>query len=205
MSTVAIVDYGMCNLDSVARAIEMCGGKPVITEQAQDIAVATHVILPGVGAFRDAMLNIKYRGLDVILREQVVEKNIPLLGICLGMQLLAVCGREGVETTGLGWIEGEVRCFEPKGEDIRIPHIGWNDVEFSQHSPLFEGITSGKDFYFDHSYHFCCHDAGDILAYTPYCGSFTSVIGKGHILGVQFHPEKSQRVGLQLLKNFISL
>jgi glutamine amidotransferase len=195
----------MCNLDSVARAIEMCGGKPVITDRAEDLASATHIILPGVGAFRDAMLNLKRRGLDIMLREEVVENEIPFLGICLGMQLLALRSWEGGETAGLGWLDGEVRRLEPNGEDRRIPHIGWNEVNVGQDTPLFRGIASGKDFYFVHSYHFCCQDDRDIMAYTPYCGGFVSAVRKGHILGVQFHPEKSQRVGLQLLKNFITL
>jgi imidazole glycerol-phosphate synthase subunit HisH len=205
MSKIAIVDYGMCNLDSVARAIEMCGGKPVVTDRPEDLGSATHIILPGVGAFRDAMFNLRRRGLDVILRKEVVENNIPFLGICLGMQLLAIRSWEGGENTGLGWLDGEVRRLEPKGQDYRIPHIGWNEVNFGQDAPLFRGIASGKDFYFVHSYHFRCRDAGDVMAYTPYCGGFVSAVRTGHILGVQFHPEKSQRVGLQLLNNFMTL
>jgi glutamine amidotransferase len=205
MNQVAIVDYGMCNLDSVARAVEECGGVPVITDQPRDLEIANRIILPGVGAFADAMKNIKQRSLDKILYNQVLQKQIPFLGICLGMQLLATKGWEGKETEGLGWIDGEVRRLEPVGCDTRVPHIGWNEVILAQESPLFEGIPSGKDFYFLHSYHFCCANESEVLARTPYCGGFVSAVGRGRVLGVQFHPEKSQRVGFQVLKNFLSI
>lgn len=205
MPTVAIVDYGMCNLDSVARAIEECGGDPLVTDQAKDFEVATHIILPGVGAFPDAMRNIRQRSLDKILAEQVLGKQIPFLGICLGMQLLATKGWEIEETAGLGWIEGEVCRFEPVGNDTRIPHIGWNEVMCTQKSPLFEGIPFSKDFYFVHSYYFSCSNEQEILARTPYCGEFVSAVGRELIFGVQFHPEKSQRLGFQVLKNFLSI
>lgn len=205
MNKVAIVDYGMGNLDSVARAVEECGGDPIVTDQARDLEVANRIVLPGVGAFPDAMHNIKQRSLDEILYEQVIGKQIPFLGICLGMQLLATEGWEGGETAGLGWIDGEVRRLEPVGDDTHIPHIGWNEVIFTQESPLFEGIPAGKDFYFVHSYHFCCASEQDILARTPYCGGFVSAVGRDLIFGVQFHPEKSQRLGFQMLKNFLSI
>jgi glutamine amidotransferase len=205
MKTVAIVDYGMCNLDSVRRAVEECGGTPVVTDRVEDIETATHIVLPGVGSFRDGMHNLKQRSLDVILREQVVARHIPFLGICLGMQMLATKGWEGGETDGLGWIDGEVRKLEPAGEDRRIPHIGWDEVAVAGTSPLFNGIGSGKDFYFVHSFHFCCQNERDVLAHTSYCGGFVSAVGRGQVFGVQFHPEKSQRAGFQLLKNFLSV
>jgi len=205
VNKVAIVDYGMCNLDSVARAVEECGGDPKVTDQARDLAVTNRIILPGVGAFPDAMRNIRQRSLDEILYEQVIGKQIPFLGICLGMQLLATKGCEGGETAGLGWIAGEARRLEPTRDDARIPHIGWNEVIFTQQSPLFEGISSGKDFYFVHSYHLCCANEQDVLAHTPYCDRFVSAVGRDLIFGVQFHPEKSQRVGFQVLRNFLSI
>ena len=118
---------------------------------------------------------------------------------------MATTGWEVEETPGLGWIEGEIRRLEPPDDDTRIPHIGWNEVEFSQDSPLFAGITPGKDFYFVHSYHFCCKNEDEILARTPYCGEFVSAIGRDHIFGVQFHPEKSQRLGFQVLGNFLAI
>lgn len=205
MNIVAIVDYGMCNLDSVARAVEECGGKALVTDQVRDLETANRVILPGVGAFADAMGNIKQRALDQILREQVVKKRIPFLGICLGMQLLASKGFEVEETDGLGFIPGEVRRLNPSSEDTRIPHVGWNEVYPSSDSPLFRGISSGRDFYFVHSYHLCPWDESNVLARTPYAGGFVSAVQSGSIWGVQFHPEKSQRPGFQLLKNFLSL
>jgi len=205
MQKVSVVDYGMSNLDSVARAIEECGGTPVIVGRSQDLEDATRIVLPGVGAFGDGMRNIRERGIDRVLRDQVVEKGIPLLGICLGMQLLATTGYEGGATEGLGLIDGEVRRLERDAPATRIPHVGWNQVDFVRESPLFAGIRSGGDFYFVHSYHFVCSDDKDVLATTPYCGAFVSVVSKGYIWGVQFHPEKSQRLGHQLLRNFISL
>lgn len=205
MNIVAIVDYGMCNLDSVARAVEECGGKARVTNQARDLESANSIILPGVGAFAVAMRNIKQRGLDRILYEQVVEKQIPFLGICLGMQLLAGKGSEVKETHGLGLIPGEVRRLKPSGEDTRIPHVGWNEVYPVTDSPLFRGIAPGRDFYFIHSYHFCPQFESNVLARTPYAGDFVSALQSGSIFGVQFHPEKSQKTGFQLLKNFLSL
>lgn len=205
MNTVAIVDYGMCNLDSVARAVEECGGSPIVTDQAKDLEQANRIILPGVGAFPEAMRNIKQRHLDESLHEQVLGKQIPFLGICLGMQLLASTGCEGGETPGLGWIKGEVRRLQPPDKETRIPHIGWNEVVFKHDAPLFKHIPAHKDFYFVHSYHFHCAQEADILAQTPYCGEFTSAVAHDWIFGVQFHPEKSQRVGFQVLRNFLSL
>lgn len=205
MKRVAIIDYGMGNLGSVARAVEECGGQPIITRDASEIEAATHLILPGVGAFDMGMLNIRERGLDRMLAEQAIGKGIPLLGICLGMQVLARKGWEGAETEGLGWIDGEVKRLEPDGQRTRIPHVGWDEVFFTQASPLFEGIPSGKDFYFVHSYHLTCRRQQQVLGRTDYCGGFASVVGRERIFGVQFHPEKSQRVGLQVLKNFLAV
>ena len=181
MKAVAIIDYGMGNLDSVARAVEECGGAPLVTDRAEDIEKATHLILPGVGAFPDGIRNLKQRSLDEILRDQVVGGQIPFLGICLGMQMLATRGWEGGETEGLGWIEGEVQRLEPLGEDTRIPHIGWSEVVFAKESPLVRGIESGRDFYFVHSYHLRCRNDQDVIARTPYCGGFVSAVARGSI------------------------
>ena len=204
MKKVLIIDYGMGNLDSVFRAIQECGGTPLISQKIEDFLDANYIILPGVGAFSTGIKNLDKLGLDKILVKQV-SKGIPLLGICLGMQLLATKGFEGGEREGLGLIDGEVKHFKPDQPNIRIPHIGWNEVFFKERCPLFRGISLGKDFYFVHSYHFVCKHPDEAVAYTPYCGQFTSVIAKDNIFGVQFHPEKSQRVGFQLLKNFLSI
>jgi len=205
MNTVAIIDYGMCNLDSVSRAVEECGGRPIVTDQKREIEFANRIILPGVGAFPDAMNNIKQRSLDHILREQVLDRKIPLLGICLGMQLLASKGLEFTETNGLDLIPGTVDRFDASNKDIRIPHVGWNEVYPTRPSILFDGIPSGKDFYFVHSYHFCPSDKADILATTPYGIGFVSAVQHELVFGIQFHPEKSQRLGFALLKNFLAV
>ena len=205
MKKVAIVDYGMGNLGSVTRAVEECGGSPVITNKAHELEVANYIVLPGVGAFAIGMRNIRERGLDELLTAQVIGKGIPFLGICLGMQLLATKGWEGEETNGLGWIEGEVKRLQPDSQNARIPHVGWNEVIFTQASPLFSGIPSDKDYYFVHSYHLLCPNERDVIARTPYCGGVVSAVGRDNILGVQFHPEKSQRLGFQVIRNFLAL
>jgi glutamine amidotransferase len=205
MNRVGVIDYGMCNLDSVARAVQECGGEPVVSGHPHELAGADRLILPGVGAFADAMWQIRQRGLDAFLHEQVLGKGVPLLGICLGMQLLARKGWEGGETEGLGIVEGEVRRLLPTGDDSRIPHVGWNEVEPLYQSPLFAGITPRTDFYFVHSYHVCPSGAGDALARTPYAGGFVSAVARGSVFGVQFHPEKSQRPGFRVLKNFLAI
>lgn len=203
MSHVAIVDYGMCNLDSVARAVEECGGVPVVTDWADDLRSADRVILPGVGAFPDGMQNLRERGLDAVLQEQAA-KGVPLLGICLGMQLLATEGLEGTRTAGLCLIKGAVQRLESNGEAIRIPHIGWNEVDLVRSSPLFDGIGSGRDFYFVHSYALVCDESTDVVARTAYGAGFVAAVQSGSVLGVQFHPEKSQKLGLHLLRNFLA-
>lgn len=204
MKEVAIIDYGMCNLDSVARAVEKCGGTPLVTDDPEDIANADGIILPGVGAFADAMKELNQRQLATPLRKQVL-KNIPFLGICLGMQLMADKGHEGGETAGLGLIPGEVIKLTNQSPEERIPHVGWNEVEIQNtDNPLFSGIKNNTNFYFVHSFHLTC-EPKYILATTPYCGGFTSAIGRGNCFGSQFHPEKSLKAGFQLLKNFLEL
>lgn len=204
MNSVAIINYGMCNLDSVARAVEQCGGAPCITSDPVSLCRASHIILPGVGAFKEAMENICKLGFDVAIREQVQEKQTPLLGICLGMQLLATKGYEGGETTGLGLIPGEVGKLIAVDKKERLPHVGWNEVCFNYESKLFHDIPSGKDFYFVHGYHFVCDDK-HVLARTQYANGLNSAVALGSAYGVQFHPEKSQRVGIALLENFLNL
>jgi glutamine amidotransferase len=203
VSTVAIVDYGLCNLDSVARAVEECGGKPRVTSDAKDLAHASHIILPGVGAFADAMDNLERTGLADAIREQVTSERIPFLGICLGMQLMATRGFEVRECAGLDLIPGEVRRFKPSTADVRIPHIGWNEVRFKDSCTLFAGIPVNSDFYFVHSFHLCCDDEY-CIGRTPYADGFVSAVQRGRSFGTQFHPEKSQKLGFRLLRNFLS-
>jgi glutamine amidotransferase len=205
MKKVAIVDYGMGNIDSIVRAIEETGVSPIVTNKREDFADAGSIILPGVGAFADGMFNIRAYGLDEVLKEEVIKKKTPILGICLGMQLFAKKGFEGGEVEGLGWIEGEVRKLQSIEPNTKIPHIGWNEINLVRNSLLVEGIPEKKDFYFAHSYHLVCKNDIDVVAWTPYCGRFVSIIANENIFGVQFHPEKSQRFGLQLLRNFVAL
>ncbi|MFX1277576.1 MAG: imidazole glycerol phosphate synthase subunit HisH [Promethearchaeota archaeon] len=205
MKTVLIIDYDMGNIDSISRAIEECGGNPIISNKHTDFKNASLLILPGVGSFAKAMQNIHNYGLKDLIRDYVLNKKVPILGICLGMQILATKGYEGGETKGLDLIKGEVKLLEPNSPMIRIPHIGWNEVIFNKSSPLFTNMNSGRDFYFVHSYSFICERNEDILAYTPYCGKFISAVGNGNVFGVQFHPEKSQRAGFELLRNFLTL
>lgn len=203
MKRVAVVDYGVSNLDSVARALEECGASPFVTSDPAGLRHASLMVLPGVGAFADGMRNLRERGLDQALREQVLEQGVPLLGVCLGMHLLADRGIEGGETQGLGLVPGTAVKLQPDEPGTRIPHVGWNEVHPVRPSPLMEGIEDGRDFYFVHSYHLACDDPADVLATTPYCGGIASAVQRGIVAGVQFHPEKSQKAGFALLRNFV--
>lgn len=200
-----MIDYGVSNLDSVKRALEEAGACPYIVGSADAMREPDRIVLPGVGAFGVAMANLESRGLVPALDAAVREAGVPLLGICLGMQLLASESSEGEPTPGLGWIPGRVVRFEPQGEDRRIPHVGWNELVHSGSFPLFDGIESGRDVYFVHSYHLIPDAPADAVATTPYCGGFVSAVARGTIFGVQFHPEKSQRIGATLLRNFLRM
>lgn len=209
MSRVVLVDHGLSNLGSIARAVEECGARPELGSRPEQLRGATHVILPGVGAFAEAMARLRGRGLDEALAEEVLDNHAAFLGICLGMHLIAGNGYEGGgcddrATLGLGWIDGEVRRLEPRAGE-RLPHMGWNEVDFQEGNPLFAGLPAGKDFYFVHSYHFRPAVADAVAATTPYCGGFVSAVAQKRIFGVQFHPEKSQRPGFALLRNFLAL
>jgi len=202
--SVMIIDYGMSNLGSIRRALEICGANVFISDNPKDVTKADKLVLPGVGAFTDGMKNLIENGWKVALHEEVVGNKIPILGICLGMQLLASTGTEGFETEGLGLIDGKVVKFEQTEKNERIPHVGWNEIHFNQQSPLFNNILDKTDYYFVHSYHFVPKNQGHILATTPYCGNFVSIVGFEHLFGVQFNSEKSQKPGFALLKNFLS-
>jgi glutamine amidotransferase len=203
MPRVAIIDYGLCNLDSIRRAVEMCGGDPFVTDEPDRLSEANSLILPGVGAFGVAMENLKARGMDEAIRNQVAS-GIPMLGICLGMQLLASRSSEGGTHAGLDLIPGDVVLLNERGGNDRVPHIGWNSVRGAQaDDPLLSGLTDETDFYFVHSYHVVCRQSANVIASTPYCGGFTSVVRRDNVAGTQFHPEKSQRAGFRLLTNFL--
>lgn len=203
MPSVAIIDYGLCNLDSIRRAVEMCGGDPFITDDPARLNDANLLILPGVGAFGAAMSNLKAKGMDQGIRDQV-KTGIPLLGICLGMQLLGTRSTEGGAFEGLGLIAGDVVRLEEQTPEDRIPHIGWNSVRFEADDPLFIGIAPETDFYFVHSYHMRCPDTASVIASAPYCGRFTAVVRRDNVAGAQFHPEKSQKAGFRMLTNFLN-
>jgi glutamine amidotransferase len=194
----------MCNLDSVARAVEKCGGKPIVTDETAVIQNCDAIILPGVGAFKDAMTELASRGIVALLRDLVLKEDVPFLGICLGMHLMATEGSEGGVTPGLDLINGKVIRLNPKTKSIKVPHVGWNDVEYTKASAIFESIENNTDFYFVHSYHFVCNEAF-VIGRTTHGERFISAINQRNCFGVQFHPEKSLKNGLRLIKNFIAL
>ena len=207
MQRVAVVDYGLCNVDSVVRALQHCGAAPFLAHDAADIKAADRIVLPGVGAFDAAMEQLDAADLVSPLTDAVLGEGVPFLGICLGMQLLARSSEEGGPRAGFGWFDADVVRIEP-GTDERVPHIGWNEVDATSHetsSPLFGDIPDHTDFYFVHSFHMLCADPADVLATVPFAGGVTAVVARPPIYGVQFHPEKSQRHGLQLLRNFLTV
>ncbi|MBT5470023.1 MAG: imidazole glycerol phosphate synthase subunit HisH [Nitrospina sp.] len=201
---VLIIDYGMGNLGSVRRSFEECGADVQILKDPQEFNGASRVVLPGVGAFKEGMERLENRGW-VNFIDMVIEEKLPLLGICLGMQLLAEQGYEGGQVPGLGVIGGEVVRMDPQSDEERIPHVGWDDVCVTQSTSLFSDIPNESDFYFVHSYHFVpvCEDC--IIATTPYCGGVVSAVQKNNVFGVQFHPEKSSKSGRKLLENFLKV
>ena len=202
MSAVTIIDSGLSNIDSVARALEYCGADVVITRDPETVRTAGRLLLPGVGAFPVAMERLNALGLSDAIRDAVVRAERPILGICLGMQLLADTGHENETTLGLGLIKGDVRRLEKATPEERIPHMGWNTVEDQGGCPLLLDVPSGSDFYFVHSYYFAAVEEA-VLATTPSYGGVPAIVGQGQVFGAQFHPEKSQTNGFQLLKNFL--
>lgn len=201
---IAIIDYDMGNLRSVSKAFEKVGAGAVVTRDADIIRNASHVVLPGVGAFRDCMRNLADYGLvEPIVKH--IESGKPFLGICLGMQLLFEEGTEFGTHKGLGVIKGRVVRFPFAAGQLKVPHIGWNGVSIKKPSPLLKGIMDGTYFYFVHSYYCVPTDAGAALTTTDYGIEFTSSIARDNVFACQFHPEKSQRAGLQVLKNFSEL
>lgn len=200
---IAIVDYGMGNVRSLANAVEFTGHDAIVTGDARAIGDCEKIILPGVGAFGDAMSALKMRGLDEILHREVAEKKKPMLGICLGLQLLGKSSEEHGYHEGLRWIDAEVVKFN-SGQVAKIPHIGWNDVEVLDPDPLFTGLKENERvFYFVHSFYMQCHDERDISARCEYGVRFTAAIKHENIVATQFHPEKSQDNGIHALRNFL--
>jgi imidazole glycerol-phosphate synthase subunit HisH len=194
---IAIVDYGMGNLHSVSKALERMGFEYRVTEDPEVLRKADALILPGVGAFGDAMRELGERGLDNVIREEALAGK-PLLGICLGMQLLFTSSEEHGYHQGLNLLPGHVVPFT--GE-MKVPHMGWNWLSFDRPHPFFSGIEEGH-VYFVHSYHVQADNPEDVWAVTDYHGPVTAIVGRGHIVGMQFHPEKSGKLGMALLKRF---
>lgn len=199
---IAIIDYNMGNVRSVKNALTALGYDCVISRKKKDLENASHLILPGVGAFVDGTKNLDNLGLVKILNDQVLIKHKPILGICLGMQMMAETGEEGKLSRGLGWIQGIVRRFNVDEKKYPIPHVGWNDVVPSAGSALFKNIEKNI-FYFVHSYFLVPENKKLAAGLTDYGEKFTSAVQSKNVFGVQFHPEKSQQAGLKVLDNFL--
>jgi glutamine amidotransferase len=203
---IVIIDYHMGNLRSVQKAFEKIGCDALITSDINKIKNASKIVLPGVGAFADGMKNLQKLKLLSLLEDEILVKKKPFLGICLGMQLLSNKSYENTKTKGFGWLNAEVVKFnfDKYSKKLKIPHIGWNDIAYKNQTKLFKNIPNKSDFYFVHSYHLKT-DEDIITSTTEYGFNFISSIQKENIYAVQFHPEKSQKVGLELLKNFTKL
>ncbi len=205
VSMIVILDYGMGNLGSILNMFKKIGVDAKISSDIRDIEDAEKIILPGVGAFDNAMQNLKDLGIMPLLNKKVIEDKTPVLGICLGMQLLAKRSDEG-SLEGLGWVDAEVVRFRlGDGGSLKIPHMGWNTVDIKKESCLYADMYEDPRFYFVHSYYVKCNNPGSILTTTDYGVEFCSSFMEDNILGVQFHPEKSHKFGLRLLKNFAGL
>jgi len=200
---IVIVDYGLGNLRSIANMLKKSGSDSVISGDAEVINTASKLILPGVGAFDTAMNELETRGLIEVLNKKVLEQKCPVLGICLGMQLLTGGSEEGVKP-GLGWIPGKARRF-PKATELKVPHMRWNTVRPVQLHPLLQDIDEASRFYFVHSYYVTAESESHSLLKTDYGVSFDAGIARDNIMGVQFHPERSHKFGRLLLTNFIQL
>lgn len=203
--TVALIDYGAGNLHSVANALRAAGAEQIaVTADPEAVRRADRIVLPGVGAFAACAGALRgVAGMVDALEERVQASGAPFLGICVGMQLLASRGLEHGTTEGLDWIGGEVRPIEPGDPAIKVPHMGWNDVEPAHHGPAAELIESGEAYYL-HSYHFVPDDGRHIAAMTDHGGGVVAAVAQDNVLGVQFHPEKSQSYGLRLLARFLA-
>ena len=213
MSTCVIIDYGSGNLHSAQKAFERAAGeanlktKIVVSSKPDDIVAAERSVLPGVGAFKDCLRGLlAVPDLKKTLHEQVIAKGKPFLGICVGMQLMATRGLEHETTMGLGWIAGDVKPIAPSDPALKIPHMGWNTITPNAQHALLDGIQTGDDglhAYFVHSYHMECTLPEDVVATADYGGPVTAMVGYDNLVGTQFHPEKSQALGLALIANFL--
>lgn len=199
---IVIIDYGMGNISSIQKAISFLGFESILSADREVILSADKIILPGVGSYAEAMLNINNKGLLSVIRDAALSKKIPVLGICLGMQLLSSYGEEDGGTEGLNLIPGRVVKMQ-LGKEFKLPHVGFNNLLVKTSDPILKDIPEGSHFYFVHKFHFIVDDPSNIIGETDYDKNLTALIRKDNIYGAQFHPEKSQKVGLQLLSNFI--
>jgi glutamine amidotransferase len=214
MQNVVIIDYGSGNLHSAAKAFESAARESsspsniIVSPRPEDVLAADRIVLPGVGAYADCKQGLeRVPGLIPALEEAVRTKGRPFLGICVGMQLLSERGREFTVTDGLGWIKGEVRAIAPKDPALKIPHMGWNTLRVGEAHALLDGIPTGADgwhAYFVHSFQLAATDRRVVAAETDYGGPITAMVADGNIVGTQFHPEKSQKLGLKLIANFLN-
>ncbi len=207
MQTV-IVDYDSGNLHSAQKSFlrmaRETGGSVLVSSRPEDVVKADRIVLPGVGAFADCRRVLaQHTGLFEAMEERVIQGGAPFLGICVGMQMLASWGREHVDTRGFDWIKGEVVRITPVNPELKVPHMGWNDLLIHRQHPLLDGISTGDHAYFVHSYHLVPTDPSECFAHVDYSGPITAAVGRDNLFGTQFHPEKSQATGLKLIANFL--
>jgi len=205
MADIVIVDYGVGNLRNVQKAFERVGEQAVISSRPDALAAAKGLVLPGVGAFRDAIGKLRQSGLFEPVRQFALVDKRPVLGICLGMQLLTKGSEEDGWQDGLGIVRATTKLIPAAEKNLRLPHIGWNSIDILRPSSLFKGVTSGTDVYFVHSYHVVCDDPSIAVATCDYGGPFVCAYEVGNVMAAQFHPEKSQDAGLTMLRNFASV
>lgn len=200
---IAIIDYGLGNVIAFANVYKKLNIPVIIVKQAEDLKNTTKLILPGVGSFDKAMQKLEKSGMRQLLDEMVLHRYVPVLGVCVGMQMLAHSSEEG-SLPGLGWINGEVKRFTPSSlkNPVCVPHMGWNNLRPLKTNSILQGIDLNARFYFLHSYYFQCHRNEDIIAVTDYDGEFVCAVNSRNVFGVQFHPEKSHQWGIRLLENF---
>jgi glutamine amidotransferase len=201
---IAIVDYGFGNVRSLMNALDFCGADSKITRDPEDFAAADRIMLPGVGAFGDAVKAIRDLGLERPLTQQALEVKKPMFGICLGMQLFAKTSTEHGGHSGLGWLDADIDFIRPNNPDIKVPHVGWNELTLHGDDWLFKGMPKrGNDVYFVHSFHMICNDPSDLVATTHHGNTVTAAVSRGNLTATQFHPEKSQDNGLQIIQNWL--